>query len=129
MGTHDITTEADSGAVPVACTLTPADLAAQRARWERLAARAMTGRADTAAGVRVTFRAEPGTAEELRSLAAAESECCPWAGWTVTEAAGKLVLNATSAGPGIAVLHGLFSALPAAAADEAGLPPVAGGGQ
>jgi len=29
----------DDGTVPVACALTPADLAAQGARWERLAAR------------------------------------------------------------------------------------------
>ena len=35
----------DDGTVPVACALTPADLAAQGARWERLAARAMTERA------------------------------------------------------------------------------------
>jgi hypothetical protein len=122
MDAHEIAAGADSGTVPTACTLTPADLAAQGARWERLAARAMNGRAETADGLRLTFRPEPGTVDELRRLAAAENECCPWAGWTVTEDAGRLVLDATSTGTGIAALHSLFSALQPVPADEAGLP-------
>ena len=126
MGAHEIATE-DTAAVPVACTLTPAGLAAQGERWERLAARAMTGRAETADGLRLTFRAEPGAADELRELAAVENECCPWARWTVTEDAGKLVLGVTSAADGIAALHVLFSALQPSPADQAGL-PLAGGG-
>jgi hypothetical protein len=111
MAAHEIMTEGDSGTVPVACTLTPADLAAQRVRWERLAARAMTGRAETADGLRLTFRPEPGAAGELRRLAAVENECCSWAVWTVTEHAGKLVLEVTSAADGVAALHALFGAL------------------
>ena len=42
--------------VPVACTLTPADLAAQAGRWQRLMARTMTERAETADGLRMSFR-------------------------------------------------------------------------
>jgi hypothetical protein len=122
MAAHEITTEADSGTVPVACTLTPADLAAQRARWEQHVAEAMTERAETADGLRLTFRREPGTAEELRRLAAMENECCSWAGWTVTEHAGKLVLEVISTGEGIAALHVMFSTLQPAPADQTGLP-------
>ena len=49
----------NGGAVPVACALTQAGLAAQSARWQRLAARALTDRADTPDGVRLAFRPGP----------------------------------------------------------------------
>jgi hypothetical protein len=102
-------TSADAGGVPVACTLSLADLAAQAGRWQRLADRAMTSRAETDHGLRVTFRAEPGVGDELRALAAVENECCPWAAWTVQAEAGQLVLEVRSAGDGIAALHALFT--------------------
>ena len=57
--------------VPVACTLGVADLAAQRRRWEQLMARAQTGRAETADGLRLSFR--PEAEEELRALVAVEA--------------------------------------------------------
>jgi MerR family transcriptional regulator, copper efflux regulator len=103
--------DGNDGAVPVACTLTSADLAAQSGRWERLAARAMTGRAETADGLRISFRPEPGAEDELRRLAAAETRCCPWADWAVAADAGRLVLEVRSTGEGIAVLHQMFTSL------------------
>ena len=96
------------GTAPVACTLTPDDLAAQADHWQRLMARTMTDRTETAHGLRISFRAEPGTDEELRRLFAVESECCAWADWTVSMSAGTLVLDVRSAGVGIATLHGMF---------------------
>lgn len=96
-------------AVPVACALTPADLAAQAARWLRLTARAMTARAETPRGLRIRFRAEPRVEAELRSLAATENQCCPWASWTVEPNAGWIVLDVTSAGEGVAALHSMFT--------------------
>jgi hypothetical protein len=97
-----------SSAVPVACTLTSADLAAQADRWQQLMARAMTERAETADGLRMSFRREPGAEEELRRLVAVESECCAWADWTVDMSAGTLMLEVHSTGVGIATLHGMF---------------------
>jgi hypothetical protein len=94
--------------VPVACTLTSPGLAAQAARWEALMARAMTKRTETADGVRLAFRPEPGTEEELRALVAVENECCAWAAWTVETNAGATVLDVRSAGDGVATLHGMF---------------------
>jgi hypothetical protein len=94
--------------VPVACTLTPAGLAAQAGRWQRLMARAMAERAETADGLRMSFRPEPGTEEELHRLVAVESECCAWADWTVGLIAGNLMLEVRSTGAGIAALHGMF---------------------
>jgi hypothetical protein len=108
MTTPHSSTDEPGGTVPVACTLTPADLAAQADRWQQLMARAMTQRAETADGLRMSFRREPGTEEDLRRLVAVESECCAWADWTVNTSAGNLMLEVRSAGEGIATLHGMF---------------------
>ena len=95
--------------IPVACTLTPAGLAVQAERWERLIARAMTGRVESPDGLRLYFRGEPGDEEELRALAAAETECCPWATWTVERDAGTIVLDIRSTAEGVATLHQMFA--------------------
>lgn len=110
MTTHEPGTGRQGDPVAVACALGSADLAAQASRWEQLAARAMTGRAETADGLRLCFRREPDTEEELRALAAVENECCPWAAWTVRADAGQIVLDVRSASAeGIAVLHRMFT--------------------
>jgi hypothetical protein len=91
---------------PVACTLGVAGLAAQRRRWEQLMARALTGRAEKADGLRLSFR--PEAEDELRALVAVETGCCAWAAWTVEPAAGAVVLDVRSAGEGITVVHAMF---------------------
>jgi hypothetical protein len=91
---------------PVACTLTPTELAAQAERWHRLIARAMTERAETSDGLRICFR--PEAEEELRALVAVETECCPWATWTVEPDADTIVLDVRSTAEGVAALHGMF---------------------
>ena len=93
---------------PVACTLTASGLTAQARRWEQLIDRAMTGRAQTADGVRLSFRPGPGTEDELRALVAVENECCAWATWTVGQTAGEIVLDVRAAAEGIATLHAMF---------------------
>ena len=117
MAKHEITTATgstgpdvskDTGAVPVACTLTQAGLAAQAGRWERLAARAMTDRTQTEHGLRIRFRPEPGTEEELRALVAVENECCSWATWTVETSPAHIVLDVRAAGAGVTALHSMF---------------------
>lgn len=110
MATQVITAR-DGGATPIACALTPADLEAQATRWQQLAARAMTERAETAHGLRITFRPEPGVEVELRTLAAVENQCCPWANWMVETGAQQVVLDVRSAGDGIATLHSMFAGL------------------
>jgi hypothetical protein len=101
----------ESGGTPVACALTPVALAAQRARWERLAGRAMTERVKTAEGLRLAFRPEPGVEQELRALVAVENECCPWAAWMVKATVRRVVLDVRSTGTGTAVLHAMFTGL------------------
>jgi hypothetical protein len=63
---------------------------------------------ETADGLRLSFRPEPGVEEELRRLVVVESECCSWAAWTVETVAGAPVLDVRSTGPGVATLHGMF---------------------
>ncbi len=93
--------------VPIACTLSPVGLAAQGERWHRLMSRAMTERAETADGLRIWFRR--GAEDELRALVAVETECCPWATWTVERDAGTIVLDVRSTAEGVATLHGMFA--------------------
>ena len=92
--------------MPVACTLTRSDLAAQQRRWEQLMARTLTGRAETADGLRLSFR--PEAEDELRALVTVETRCCAWAAWTVEPTAGAVVLDVRSAAEGIATVHAMF---------------------
>jgi len=92
--------------IDVVCTLGVADLAAQGRRWQRLMARALMGRAETADGLRLTFR--PEAEDELRALVAVETGCCAWAAWTVEPTAGAVVLDVRSADEGVATLHSMF---------------------
>jgi MerR family transcriptional regulator, copper efflux regulator len=92
---------------PVACTLTASGLAERAERWRQLMAQEMTGRAETTDGLRLSFRT--GAEDEVRVLAAAETECCPWATWAVEQDAGTIVLNVRSTAGGVATLHALFA--------------------
>jgi hypothetical protein len=106
-----IPADAGSAGPPVTCSLTRAGLAGQAARWARLTARALAGQTKTAHGFRLRFRPEPGAEQELRALAAVETECCPWATWTVQAGPARLVLDVRSAGDGVAALHGMLTSL------------------
>ena len=92
---------------PVACTLSAAGLMTQVKRWERLMARALTGCAETPDGVRLSFH--PEAEDELRALAAVETECCAWATWTVEPTAGEITLDVCSTAEGVATLHTMFA--------------------
>ena len=111
MTTHIPVTTENGSTVPVACTLTLAALAAQASRWERLAGHAMAGRTETANGLRMSFRREPGVEEELHMLVAVENECCAWADWTLETNAEQIVLDVHSTGQGIDTLRGMFTSL------------------
>ncbi len=96
---------------PVACSLTPADLAGQRQRWRRLAASADAQRRQTDDGLRIGFRPDAEAERELRALVAVEQDCCGWASWSVEATGEQLTLVVTAAGEGVAALHGMFAEL------------------
>jgi MerR family transcriptional regulator, copper efflux regulator len=106
-----IPTDGTTASAPVACSLTTEGLAEQAGRWTRLAARALTGHARTANGLRLDFRPDPGIEEELRALVAVETRCCPWATWTVQASATQLALDVCATGDGVTALHGMFTGL------------------
>lgn len=89
----------------IACTLSTKGLAAQGARWRRLAGRAFASREETTDGLRLAFRDLPGVRDELRALVAVERECCAWATWELD----GTVLDVRSTGDGVATLHGMFT--------------------
>lgn len=111
MATDQGTTGASTGSTPVACALHQPDLEGREKRWEVFAARALTEHANTPHGVRLSFRPGPGTEDELRALAAAETECCSWATWTVHAGPAQLILNVSAAGEGASALHLMFAGL------------------
>jgi hypothetical protein len=92
----------------IACSLSAADLPERRARWTVLMERALAGRSDVANGLRLSFRGEPGVEEELRALAELERDCCGFAAFEVSASRGRVRLDVTSSGAGVAAVRGLF---------------------
>jgi hypothetical protein len=92
----------------IACTLSARDLAAQAARWRRLRSSAGFERVDTEDGLRLAFQHTPAVESELRSLVAAENECCSWATWEVVREQDRLLMQVRSTDHGVNVLHAMF---------------------
>jgi hypothetical protein len=90
---------------PIACTLGAAELATQAGRWQALSAAAATKRTVTEKGLRLAFRRDPAVERELTALVAVEVECCRWADWRIDADADELVLEISSTGDGIPVIH------------------------
>ena len=93
---------------PIACTLGSSELRSQAARWKSLYAEAGFGRTETGDGMRVHFRRSQEAEHELTALVAVERECCKWAEWTLEADEDDLILEITSTGDGIAVIHSWF---------------------
>jgi hypothetical protein len=99
--------------LPLACTLDAADGADRSRRWRQLTAEAAPVARRTGGRLEVRYQPGPGVLDELRALAAAESECCPFVAWAVTEQAGQptLVVSAPPDAPGnIEPIAALFRA-------------------
>lgn len=94
----------------IACTLGGDELGTQAERWMRLGRDAGLGRTETADGLRIRFRDQPGVEQELRALVAVEGTCCAWARWEVQRADGELVMRVTSTHDGAATLKAMFNA-------------------
>ena len=95
--------------VPIACSLTDADLAVRRDRWLELARRGGVEVASTEKGLRLAFPGAPGVEGELRQLAQLERDCCAFADWSVRSVGGEVVLDVTAESElGIAALQVMF---------------------
>lgn len=108
-----VTDAVERGDLPVACKLGPYDGRARLRRWQQLGDVASPrARRD---GPRLEVRYEPGRGvrQELESLAAAESECCSFVAWTVSQDGGApmLVVTADADNPdAVAPIAELFGA-------------------
>lgn len=89
----------------IACTLGSAALGRQVERWQALYAEAGIRRTEIDAGLRVSFRPDRAVEDELRALVAIEVECCGWADWTIAANPHELILEISSTGDGIPVIH------------------------
>ena len=92
--------------VPVACSLTPDQLADRLAAWNDSLGY-VTSRSELPDGVQLVFQDRPGLAELLASLARLEHECCPWMELGVS--APPPTLTVTAAGEGVAVARRMFA--------------------
>ncbi len=90
------------------CSLDPAALAARLAEWGELD-RAALSRRTTAEGVEVRYPLEPGLAERLLALIAAEAECCPFLAFDLSRANGDLVLEISGPGEARPVIESFFA--------------------
>lgn len=91
--------------LPIACSLSAPDLR------DRVAAMARVGRALVSAeraGPRAELRFAPGHADELRALAAAEAECCPFLALDVSGDAVLTISAPEDAAPVVAELVAAF---------------------
>ena len=79
---------------PLSCSLTPDELDDRRTAWRRVG-EAVVGGERTEDGFAVRYRRGPGVADTLRTLAAAERDCCGWASWNVTDTGDACVLEVT----------------------------------
>lgn len=92
------------------CGLGAAAFEERGERWRRVL-RSSQGTEARHDGVRVLFQGSSAVRREIAELVEAESSCCGWASWTVSEAGpGVLVLDARSGDPaGVTVLHNWFA--------------------
>jgi hypothetical protein len=105
---NEPTTEATPARIE--CTLSSGELATQAERWKTLFAQAGSRRLVTEQGLRVYFRRSQSVERELCELVAVEVECCARADWTIEPDAGELLLEVSSTGDGIPVIHSWFLA-------------------
>src|SRR3712207_6314113 len=86
--------------VPIACTLSEAELSDRRALWRRIEGDVMARRRGENR-LEVVYAASAEVERVLPSLVNAESRCCGFATWRLTRDADQIVL--TVAGPPDAV--------------------------
>lgn len=104
---------------PVACTLGAKDGGQRLARWSALSTRGAPSVGREADTLVVVYPAGEGVAEELEALAAAERQCCSFAGWEVEQDTNRVVLRIRSHPEGLAPIAALVGVdLPSASGDH-----------
>ena len=102
-------------AVPIACSLTAAELPERMAQIAALGADALAASEVAGSQAVLRFRPRAGTRERLRAVVAAEARCCPFLTMRLDDHVGELVLTIEGppdAGPVVRDLAAGFGAAP-----------------
>jgi MerR family copper efflux transcriptional regulator len=93
----------------IACSLDTTGQKQRLAAWSSLL-REAAQREETADGVRYTFVAANELESRLRTLAAAEKECCAFLNFDVVRRPDEIEMTVTAPPNAVAALHFIFSA-------------------
>ncbi len=96
---------------PIACSLDANQAQTRQARWQGLAATALTGHSRTRDGARHIYRALPQVEAELADLIELESHCCPFLAFELSRVEDALVLDVTGPDEAAGILD-LFASPP-----------------
>jgi hypothetical protein len=96
--------------LPIACTLTPAELRERQDQLGALAARALRSRERTAAGERLTFAGGEDVERALRAAIDAEARCCPFLRMELRRDGDVLVLDVAAPDEARPIVAELFAA-------------------
>lgn len=91
----------------MACTLTAGQLQDRRSTWQAISP-SIVARRRTDDGFEIAYLDTAEVRRSLPALAAAEAECCAFAGWRVDALDGRMVLAVTGAPDGVDVLAAEF---------------------
>jgi hypothetical protein len=97
-------------ALPIACTLAPAEYATRTAGLAALSARALRSRRPIAGGERLTFTASDDVERDLREAIAAEARCCAFLDMGLQRTHDALVLDIRGPEAAQPVIAELFAA-------------------
>jgi hypothetical protein len=98
--------------LPLACSLSGAELAARRREIREVVARALIGSERGRADLRLRFARSPSVVDAVEDLVRRERECCPFLHFEIIEGASELVLSIRAPAGAAAVLDE-FAALAA----------------
>jgi hypothetical protein len=96
--------------IPVACSLSPDEMADRTAFIDRLVADAFLGQDEIRGGVRSRFRYTSDVGRRVGELIAAEASCCAFLTFAVTRQEGELWLEITGAPEAAPVIEQFFGA-------------------
>ena len=96
--------------IPIACTLTPAEMRDRATSIDALLRDALLGQREIAGGLRTTFRDTPDVERRVRELVAAESRCCAFLSFAVGREDDALCLDITGGPEARPVIDQFFTA-------------------
>jgi hypothetical protein len=94
---------------PIACSLSAGEYAARRDEIARITHSALRSRDPISGGARLTFAASDDTERDLRTVIAAEAECCSFLHFELDRDADKLRLDVTGPDDAQPIIAELFA--------------------